>query len=258
MKAGGGEPEKKEKSRFSTGEGKKREVGKSLWNNEGKKYFRAMDDKWKKIYDSKEAMTVLYTMWDNWIVTKGKEIQVGDGSKTFHYVMGTWDDETEGVVDTNDDIDEDEEKVSYSSSGNASRHRRAWIEGELVMDDNTGHEEKKAPTDEDSSEKILFQAPRDNDEDKSSDSSLPIVPKYKKYKQRDSDEDKISDSSSPKMGKLKFQRGKGLVEESRGKGLVVESLATSKRVGKGTTAAGVSGGSPAANTRGGTETKRKR
>ena len=33
-------------------------------------------------------MTILYNRWNNWIKTKGKEIPVGDGSKTFHYVMG--------------------------------------------------------------------------------------------------------------------------------------------------------------------------
>jgi len=52
------------------------------------------------IYKSKAAMTILYKTWDNWIETKGKEIKIGDGSKTFHYIMGTWydknDDETGG------------------------------------------------------------------------------------------------------------------------------------------------------------------
>ncbi len=244
----GGEPEKKEKPRFSTGEGKKREEGKSLWNNEGKKYFRAMEGKWKKIYDSKEAMTVLYNMWDNWIESKGKEIQVGDGSKTFHYVMGTWydDDETGGLKDTNDDIGEDEDKDGYSSDRNHSRHRRAWMKGELVMDDNTQREEKKANIyhtsrdDDDSSgkgqKKILFEAPSDSDEEGSSDSGSSIVTRKG-----------VLGSSPVGMTAAGISGGSPAGN-------------TRKRGGKGTTAAGISGGSPAANTRGrgGTEKKRKR
>jgi hypothetical protein len=36
-------------------------------------------------------MIVLYNGWEDWIMTKGKEFKVGDGSKkTFHYVMGSW------------------------------------------------------------------------------------------------------------------------------------------------------------------------
>ena len=121
-----GEPaQKKLKPLFSTGDGKKREVGKSLWNNhfspshryphyyyyysigkslwnnEGRRYFDDMERKWMNNYKSKAAMMRLYKRWDDWIETKGKEIRVGDGSKkTFHSVMGTWhdknDDETGG------------------------------------------------------------------------------------------------------------------------------------------------------------------
>ena len=35
-------------------------------------------------------MKVIYNRWEVWIVTKGKEINIGDGSqKTFFHVMGT-------------------------------------------------------------------------------------------------------------------------------------------------------------------------
>ena len=98
MRAGaGGQPEKKLRPLFSTGDGKKREVGKSLWNNhfspshrcphyyyyslgkslwknEGRRYFNDIEGKWRNIYKSRAAMTILYKRWDNWIETKGKEI----------------------------------------------------------------------------------------------------------------------------------------------------------------------------------------
>ena len=167
MRAGaGGQTEKKLRPLFSTGDGKKREIGKSLWNNhfspshhrphyyyyyslgkslwnnDGRRYFNNMEGKWMNIYKSKAAMTRLYKRWDNWIETKGKEIQVGDGSKTFQSVMGTWydknDDETGGG--TNDDIDEIgeyEDNDGYSDlKSRYSFHSNAWKEGEKNSADN--------------------------------------------------------------------------------------------------------------------------
>jgi hypothetical protein len=161
---GGGEPAaKKLKPLFSTGDGKKREVGKSLWNinfspshlnphyyyyslgkslwnNEGRRYFDDMERKWMNNYKSKAAMMRFYKRWDDWIETKGKEIRVGDGSnKTFHSVMGTWhdknDDETGGG--TNDDFGEYEENDGYSDPKSKYHfHTNDWKEGEFVKDDN--------------------------------------------------------------------------------------------------------------------------
>ena len=138
---GGGEPAaKKLRPLFSTGDGKKREVGKSLWNNEGRRYFDDMERKWMNNYKSKAAMMRFYKRWDDWIETRGKEIRVGDGSKkTFHSVMGTWhdknDDETGGG--TNDDVEEYEEKDGYSHPKiKYNFHRNDWKEDEFVKDDN--------------------------------------------------------------------------------------------------------------------------
>jgi hypothetical protein len=186
---GGGEPaEKKLRPLFSTGDGKKREVGKSLWNNnfspshrnphyyyyslgkslwnnEGRRYFDDMEGKWMNNYKSKAAMMKLYKRWDDWIETMGKEIRVGDGSKkTFHSVMGTWhdknDDETGGG--TNDDIGEYEENDGYSDpKSKYNFHRNAWKEGELVENDNR----KDSVDDED------YNNGRNNGSDDSSDSS---------------------------------------------------------------------------------------
>ncbi len=49
-------------------------------------------------------MKVLYNRREEWIVSKGKDIAVGDGSKkTFHYIMGSWYDE-EGDGDSGETI----------------------------------------------------------------------------------------------------------------------------------------------------------
>ena len=56
-------------------------------------------------------MKILYNKWEEWIVSKGKEIIVGHGTKkSFHYVMGTWyDDETPVLKETiNDEEDDDD------------------------------------------------------------------------------------------------------------------------------------------------------
>jgi hypothetical protein len=51
---------------------------------------------WKEIYNSKNSMKIIYNKWERWITMKGKKITTGEGKKTFHSVMGTWNDK--GVV----------------------------------------------------------------------------------------------------------------------------------------------------------------
>ena len=179
-----GEPaQKKLKPLFSTGDGKKREVGKSLWNNhfspshryphyyyyysigkslwnnEGRRYFDDMERKWMNNYKSKAAMMRLNKRWDDWIETKGKEIRVGDGSKkTFHSVMGTWhdknDDETGGG--TNDDIGEYEENDGYSDpKSKYNFHTNDWKEGEFVKDDNRKDSVEESDNSSEHSENIV-------------------------------------------------------------------------------------------------------
>jgi hypothetical protein len=81
-------------------------------------------------------MKVLYNGWAEWIVSKGKEITVGNGSrKTFHYVMGSWCDEE--TLESNEKIDESEDDDTfrndggYSSDRARSRHSGAWKSGQL-------------------------------------------------------------------------------------------------------------------------------
>ena len=111
-------------------------VGKSLWNKEGMRYFRQVEDLWKNIYDSKKDMKILYNKWEEWIVSKGKEIIVGDGTKkTFHYVMGPcYDDKNPVLKETISDEEDDDGFIfgdGYSDDRPVSRHSMAWRKGEL-------------------------------------------------------------------------------------------------------------------------------
>ena len=131
-----GNPEKKISPNFTSGSGQKRAKGKTLWNKEGMRYFKNAEKTWTKIYDSEEDMKVLYNGWEEWIVSKGKEIAVGDGSKkTFHYIMGSWFDEE--TTESKEKIDESEDDDTfgndggYSSDRGHSRHSGAWKTGQL-------------------------------------------------------------------------------------------------------------------------------
>ena len=131
-----GNPEKKIRPNFTSGSGQKRAKGKTLWNKEGMRYFRNAEKTWKKIYDREEDMKVLYNGWEEWIVSKGKEITVGDGSrKTFHYVMGSWYDEetpeAKEKIDESEDDDTFGNDGGYSSDRARSRHSDAWRTGQL-------------------------------------------------------------------------------------------------------------------------------
>jgi len=81
-------------------------------------------------------MKVLYNGWEEWIVSKGKEIAVGNGSKkTFHYIMGSWYDketpESKEKIDKSEDDDTFGNDGGYSSDRGRSRHSGAWKAGQL-------------------------------------------------------------------------------------------------------------------------------
>ena len=82
--------EKKVRPLFIQGEGMKRDKAEKLWNHDGRRFFASAEKTWKEIYNSKIKMKVIYNKWGKWITTKGKEIKIGEGKKTFHSVMGKW------------------------------------------------------------------------------------------------------------------------------------------------------------------------
>jgi len=193
-RSGANQAEKKAKPLFTGGGGKKRIVGKSLWNKEGMRYFRTVEEHWKKIYNSREDMKILYKRWEGWIVSTGKNIQVGDGTKkTFHYVMGTWsNDEAPGLKETNEDSEDEDGFLfgdGYSSDRPTSRHSSDWKNGQLKdaeSDDDNNSVKSKVPTNRTSprliknptaasggrtAEKQLFDSDSNDDSDDSSTDS---------------------------------------------------------------------------------------
>ena len=59
-------PEKKLKPLYSSGEGRKRESGISMWNKEGLAFYYTVEKNWKEIYNDKEQFSVLMNGWEVW------------------------------------------------------------------------------------------------------------------------------------------------------------------------------------------------
>ncbi len=55
-----GKREAKVRPLFTEGTGKKKEQGKSLWSDEGMKYFKRTEKTWKKVYKNEETMRGIY------------------------------------------------------------------------------------------------------------------------------------------------------------------------------------------------------
>ena len=100
--------EKKLRPLFTQGEGMKRDKGETLWNREGRQFFASALKTWKEIYNSKDSMKIVYNKWERWITMKGKEINIGEGKKTFHSVMGTWNNKKVASLKKANDTDDEE------------------------------------------------------------------------------------------------------------------------------------------------------
>jgi len=139
-----GSKEKKLRPLFTQGEGMRRDKGETLWNREGRKFFAIALKTWKEIYNSKNSMKMVYNKWERWITTKGKEIKIGDGKKTFHSVMGTWNNETvQSLKKANDTDDGEGEDVEggYNSDTGRSRESLGWRMG-LLREEKEGEDEE--------------------------------------------------------------------------------------------------------------------
>ncbi len=58
--------EKRAKPLFSTGEGERRESGKTVWNNDGLEFFYTAERNWTEVYNSKEQFSALVNRWEIW------------------------------------------------------------------------------------------------------------------------------------------------------------------------------------------------
>ena len=66
--AGGEGGEKKAKPKFTTGEGKKRVFGETVWNKSGRLFFQQGVENWRKAFDSTtEEYKILREAWEKWV-----------------------------------------------------------------------------------------------------------------------------------------------------------------------------------------------
>ena len=115
---------------FTKGVGKKKEPGRSLWSDEGMKYYRRTEKVWRKVYKDEAIIKELYRGFDKWLHTYGREIIVSKtSSKSLHSVLAryiTKDDtnNNRGVeagtdgVESIDGSEDDEEDGYFSDKGN--------------------------------------------------------------------------------------------------------------------------------------------
>ena len=90
-----GDTNKKASALFTGGKGKKKMIGKVQWNEEGLKYYKHAERKYRELYKSK-LMDIIYRGWEKWLLdvshrNESSYLPVdGSSSKTFHSIMGTW------------------------------------------------------------------------------------------------------------------------------------------------------------------------
>ena len=120
-----GDTNKKASALFTGGKGKKKMIGKVQWNEEGLKYYKHAERKYRELYKSK-LMDIIYRGWEQWLLSVSNHSIDGSNSKTFHSIMGTWtrngkDDDcsTGGGLTYDSDYEEngDDEKGYFSDTG---------------------------------------------------------------------------------------------------------------------------------------------
>ncbi len=89
--AGGEEGEKKAKPKFTTGEGKKRVFGETVWNKSGRLFFQQGVENWSKAFDSTtEEYKILREAWEKWVDERANQMVLGKWSrKTMKSVLAT-------------------------------------------------------------------------------------------------------------------------------------------------------------------------
>ena len=89
--AGGEGGEKKAKPKFTTGEGKKRVFGETVWNKSGRLFFQRGVENWRKAFDSTtEEYKILREAWEKWVDERANQMVLGKWSrKTMKSVLAT-------------------------------------------------------------------------------------------------------------------------------------------------------------------------
>jgi hypothetical protein len=97
--------------------------------------FSSSRKQWKRVYDNKKDMRVLYNGWERLITTTGEGIKIGDGSKkTIQTVMGSWREDFSQTLKMGEKQDDKETwglEGGYSSDRGLSRHSLDFHSGKL-------------------------------------------------------------------------------------------------------------------------------
>jgi hypothetical protein len=120
---------------FTEGTGKKKEQGKSLWSDEGMKYFKRAEKSWRKVYKNKEMMRGIYGGFETWLNKYGKEITVAKNSmKTLHSVIARWTWKDERKLGKSVEPESNERKIEedegYCSDKGTNLLSRTWSKEE--------------------------------------------------------------------------------------------------------------------------------
>ncbi len=100
--------DKRAKLLFSTGEGERRESGKTVWNNDGLEFFYTAERNWMEVYNSKEQFSVLVNGWEIWepnnktrkdpIWTKWRREEQDNNKKSGEEKRLWWENEEQGYA----------------------------------------------------------------------------------------------------------------------------------------------------------------
>jgi hypothetical protein len=143
----GDDAEKKLGPLYTGGQGKRKELGKSLFSREGVKFFKRAEKKWKETYKNENMISILYHVFKDWLNDVGKRIKVGDNSsRTYHLVMAMWraeemeDDRTKkggkAVPSNNSDestneSDDNDYNKGYMSDSGLRLLSKKWLKEEM-------------------------------------------------------------------------------------------------------------------------------
>ncbi len=77
--------EKKLRPLFTEGVGRKKQQGKSLWSDEGIKYYKHAEQRQKELFKNESAMKEMYGGFERWLNKYGCDIIVAKINKIFAF-----------------------------------------------------------------------------------------------------------------------------------------------------------------------------
>ena len=89
------EIKKKTRPLFTCGEGQKRQLGQSVWSDDGMEYYETARNNWIEVYKDEELFGDFCMGWEQWLLTETKEYKGEEGwsRKSLYDVLGTWEED---------------------------------------------------------------------------------------------------------------------------------------------------------------------